>query len=792
MNDNKVNILNLPIYVCEMQDNNINISSYKVLLREAEKKDMLRFLVILKKSNISKNIIVLFVLIIVIVAVFSSIAYYGYYKSYMQNELNNSYIETLNQTRQIIDIILIDIQKNAFILASNKNVSAYFEGMNMSQDMNVYYDIKINLLNSLKSLITVSSYIESVYLYSEINETVFTSDGIFDLEYFYDKQYIKETASKKYSLQWLETREIINDGFTVDCFTFVLGYPLNSSLKYGYILFNIKKSLLYDALSNIDKRKYGEILIYSEKNNIICNNNIINKVNELPVILSDIFSSVDGDDKDVLNLTKHKIIVYYNISEVNQWQYILIKPYDDLLTKYVTLRNVSLLIAFISFIIGLIYSLFASKMISKPIQRLAEGFNNGKRLKENELVFIQNQIENIIRQNETFRNIIQKNKLSSVNKLFFDVLSGRITKSADIINDFKNVGVNISDCDKFICLLRFNQTDLNNEKIYELIYNSIKKLFKHEYLMFLLENQIICLLVNTNERYNAYEFVEILDELNKYMNENFGMDFSAGIGQPYPIGNIFKSRQEAFKALEYVVFAKNMIVHITNVTTGNQNTDNNFETMNIMYNKIINLGKKAETDNAFNCYKSFMNEIIESKVSYEVKRVYVDQLILKLQMYAPKSNEVYNLSCIDFNSIDNLNRWIYQIILSLGNYDQNSNNELINKIIQYMEDNFSNSELTLQFMAEQFNINYFYLSKTFKQCTGENFLDRLNKIRIEKAAQLLISTDYSVSEICKKVGYNNIQSFSRFFKRYMYHNCTNFRKNKTTNKYITYKKGIST
>nr|WP_252198399.1 AraC family transcriptional regulator [Clostridium sp. MCC353] len=64
-----------------------------------------------------------------------------------------------------------------------------------------------------------------------------------------------------------------------------------------------------------------------------------------------------------------------------------------------------------------------------------------------------------------------------------------------------------------------------------------------------------------------------------------------------------------------------------------------------------------------------------------------------------------------------------------------------------------------------FRISEGYLSSVFKEQTGTNFADYLEKIRIDQACELLKNEKMTINEIAQKVGYNSVQSFRRAFKR---------------------------
>jgi len=96
-----------------------------------------------------------------------------------------------------------------------------------------------------------------------------------------------------------------------------------------------------------------------------------------------------------------------------------------------------------------------------------------------------------------------------------------------------------------------------------------------------------------------------------------------------------------------------------------------------------------------------------------------------------------------------------------------SENEYYTKACAYIQENYFKNMNILD-VADHLGISYAYLSKIFKEHSenGEKLLDYLNRIRIEKAKQLLSETDISLTEIAERVGYNNAQSLQRFFKKY--------------------------
>ena len=89
--------------------------------------------------------------------------------------------------------------------------------------------------------------------------------------------------------------------------------------------------------------------------------------------------------------------------------------------------------------------------------------------------------------------------------------------------------------------------------------------------------------------------------------------------------------------------------------------------------------------------------------------------------------------------------------------------ELIYNIINYINSR-QNTLVTLKEISENFFYNYDYISRSFKDVMQISLREYLYDMRLNFAAQLLASSDKSITEIAESIGYSCIHSFSRSFK----------------------------
>ncbi|WP_338781235.1 helix-turn-helix domain-containing protein [Metabacillus sp. FJAT-52054] len=88
------------------------------------------------------------------------------------------------------------------------------------------------------------------------------------------------------------------------------------------------------------------------------------------------------------------------------------------------------------------------------------------------------------------------------------------------------------------------------------------------------------------------------------------------------------------------------------------------------------------------------------------------------------------------------------------------------RIVRYIQGHYS-KDLSLQDLSEHFQLTPSYISTIFKEYTGENYKEYLNRFRIEKAKELLAGKNMKVNEAARLVGYNNVNTFIRIFKKYV-------------------------
>lgn len=85
--------------------------------------------------------------------------------------------------------------------------------------------------------------------------------------------------------------------------------------------------------------------------------------------------------------------------------------------------------------------------------------------------------------------------------------------------------------------------------------------------------------------------------------------------------------------------------------------------------------------------------------------------------------------------------------------------------VEYIQENYSNPELSLEEVAKAVNLSASYLGNSMKKYRKISYINMLNQIRIENAKKLLARPDTKSYEVAFLVGFNSSQYFSSCFKK---------------------------
>ncbi|NLK27172.1 MAG: helix-turn-helix transcriptional regulator [Clostridiales bacterium] len=101
-----------------------------------------------------------------------------------------------------------------------------------------------------------------------------------------------------------------------------------------------------------------------------------------------------------------------------------------------------------------------------------------------------------------------------------------------------------------------------------------------------------------------------------------------------------------------------------------------------------------------------------------------------------------------------------------ANYKTTNKSHIVDRIKNYLNENYE-QKISLEQIAHNMYLSPVYISKLFKEETGESPINYLIRIRLERASKILLQGNSgSIKSIAYQVGYHDVYHFSKLFKKY--------------------------
>lgn len=334
------------------------------------------------------------------------------------------------------------------------------------------------------------------------------------------------------------------------------------------------------------------------------------------------------------------------------------------------------------------------------------------------------------------------------------------------------------------------EQDAEDDMVREILYlDAIKQYFKSDSGVAVFpdfnRNAVI---INTQREINLFECCEHIKTL---VLNKLKCNVSAGVGNCHSdVNQLQLGYKEAVEALNYkLIYGNNLVISYSDICIQKDNSQKaeiKVDTEEILFFIRAGLNEKVHEliDGKFEEISG-----ITSTNSNEV-RVFAISLITSI---------LNTISEFDLNSSDFFTSVseLYSDILGLSNIPEikeyiiavseritcrikllreSRKNSLMDKVISYIEENIQNADLTLTSLAANFYINPSYLSRTFKQHTGFNFVEYLTRLRIQKAIEYFDKYDRMAYEVAESVGIPDPNYFGKCFKKYTGYSVNDYKK----------------
>ena len=365
------------------------------------------------------------------------------------------------------------------------------------------------------------------------------------------------------------------------------------------------------------------------------------------------------------------------------------------------------------------------------------------------------------------------------------MLEGRLTREDKIKEMELSYGMNLEA--PYYAVAVFRQDAGKKDEIHpldsnllivslkQMIEEQFEKEFQYRSIHFLGTIIIVAML---EQQIQLPSFIQAADRICKLVNRILRIDVTAGIGQSCNrLTELHKSYEEAQAAVDYrILLESNQAIYIQDIEPksearfliGEQELQQVIKEIKVgttegLRQQIIGLTEQLKNASISlsqlqNAFTEMTVEIMRLARVFEVDVEQIDGL-----------NQDFYMKIKEFNSLDELGEWLLSVCMQLRGQIRRERTDaaklLIDKAKQYINENYSDCELSVEKLCSHLGLSATYFSTLFKRETGKSFVVYLTETRMEQALQLLNTTEEKAYVISELVGYTEPNYFSYVFKK---------------------------
>lgn len=734
-----------------------------------------------------------------------SVLFYAASDKVIKEEINKANQASMKHLRQLMDDNLRSFRKISVDIGWDLQVVDIMRSkqpLTTAQKLNM-----VDIIKNLKMQSTSIRLIDFLYVYFSNNDTVLSSSAMNGGEELYrlyhqSPNYSFEDWKKMMNSvhQWdytsLPRQNSDRQGY--DCIAFMQTIPIEYPDKpQGTIVLMIGRDKISSILNDVKWINESTVFITDEKNGVLASSNPV----QLPETLSYhnlknpgqfVDGSIGGED----------VVVTHLDSEVSGWKYVSIIPKRIFLSKAKHMRDLTLVGISLCLLIGGAAAYVFAKRNYNPVRRILETLSNRAGIafnyEANEYEFINKSIEFTADQNKIIHQKLQKQQGILKTNFLAKLLRGNAEDYISLEEAVQSYGLDfgsdhfavmiflLEDITRFFPVEQERVPGESTKLARSVIANVVQELVDEQNKGFIIEEDdaVICLFnfKNTGGNFGLEAVEQIASTASGIIQQKFQIYFTVAISAIHEtVYGIPQAYREAMKALEYkLVVGAGYIIKYDSVEETEKRSFDDMFTLEVQQ-KFINCIKAGEMDKA----GDIMENVIDSNVSQGSIPVTMARCLM-FAMVNTMMNAVRELSLVcDKAFIDELNpverllkcktvvdikAEMKAILVSIGEYitvsKAEKTNNLVTKMKSYVQENYFDGTLSISVISEYLDMNAAYISRYFKDQTGEGLPDYIGRTRVEKAKELLRVKNININEIAEKVGFYNSNALIRSFKKF--------------------------
>ena len=743
------------------------------------------------KKSISRSWFVSY-LVIIAIATFINIYTYNVARDKVFEQINAINTESLERTRVQLDNLQKNIGDMASELSHNEKVHYLMEKNTVDADF--LYKV-MGVKESITSWENLEHDVKRVYIYFKNTDYIVDRSVAQKLEIYQKLRYKGKTITQQ------ELRENLTNSPNGKYFRL---YDEGERETRGNVIytFSVFSEDLFTPEATIAVELENETLLEDRnENSYVGDRCILDEKNNL------ILSTFEDDEK-MKNLLEEKItltdekgihilddeVILYTSSRKNNWKYVSVVEKGEYLSELSNIRLLTYLMIFLYIVVGIALAYYMTLKNRKPILQIVEQLSNYKKeLRQkgdgNELSFINQCIVDLLRKREEQNSKIELQSTVVKEAVLNELLRNKSVPEVSLDELLSSVGVSLKE--KYFCVVMFHidysglffeeagESEDNNKLSQLIISNILGELLsdKKTSVFCNLNDEFICI-INSDTSDMSGDIKKAIKETTEFVRSNFNLNFIAGMSMVHEGYYGLKScYNEALECMEYKFFVKYDIIEYNTIK----------ETSAGIYyfpieKEVAMIGalKAGDYESSLDILNQVFDEnLSQTKPRIEMVRCLVYDILGSVMKVINDLGETDGSNIFEhfriFERIDSCKTVVAmrtefieifkEICEKAISKSIEKTSHSIETIKEFIDTYYYDPNLSGAMVASHFGINQSYLSALFKKYTGEGLLEYTMKVRMEKALKMLSESNDTIEVISEKVGYINVKTFRRTFKK---------------------------
>lgn len=728
--------------------------------------------------------------------------------SVIEKEMNRSNGALLRQLQQELDGQIDHIQRMSDVIALNarvRNLLYATKPLGAEQRLTM-----VQALADFRVYTNTNVYIDRFYVYFDNGQFVLGDRSYYEPEMYYqlnladigiDYEAWKRLMERRYRGQFIrigqqtpEAGKEVDEGHGTVVYIRSLP-PEGASDVTATLVVQMNEERLQSSMRNIQALEQGKLFVLGEGGEIMTSTD---PQTVLDPSLAGLLRGESGVER--VRLGQREMAVSYIRSKLLNWTYVYMLPTDLYEEKAAYVRNLTMLGLGATLLIGAATAYVLARRNYVPIRQLVQSLsskmNKAYQGSDNEYAFIEATLDDALDEKHHMHRQIEQQNAVLRSGLLTRLLKGRIERNFPLEDALFSYGIRFQS-DMFAVMLFYiedfsalfreeeQDTEKNMKLVHLIIQNIVEETVQRRHQGFVVElDDMLACIVNYREAGDAdaatQETTELIAEVQQFIGRKFHIQFKVSVsGIHFTTGQLPRAYQEAVEAMEYrmLLDADSVLLYsrIHHADTGFQYTMEKEQ-------QLINYVKAGD----YAAASDIVGEVIGRNLSggallsVDMARCLMFDMIGTMVKASAEvlagQPELYRDNRLAIQALlqcetalqmqEKMLDFLQQVCALVEQRKRSHNVRLKDDVLHFIAERHGDPNLSVTMIADSFDIHASYLSRFFKEQTGDTVSDYINKFRIAEAKRLLLDERTVIKQIAEQVGFYSISTFIRTFKKY--------------------------